>query len=153
MDFRVHTAPVKEVSGTCTAPASTQLRDQPQQVSIQPVHDWPNRSHGPVLTGVLVISGMPRSLRPAIENAMYRCLRSESEFIIPGDDPLSAQWCTRWFRDCPSLETLAAGVPAPCAGLGCNQVLTGTAQELHALDGAITELAHRHGFAAAVRQS
>lgn len=167
MDFRVHTAPVKEVSGTCTATAPTQPGNHPQPVSVSPVHAWPNHNSGPVLTGVLVISGMPRTLRPAIEEAMYECLRSESEFIVPGEDPLSAQWCTRWFRDRPSLESLAAGKPRGCssssqageaastsaAGLGCHQVLTGTAQELSSLESAVGELARTHGFSAALRQA
>ena len=52
---------------------------------------WPHRNVGQVRTAVLTIAGMPRTLRPAIERAMARCITTESEFIVPGDDPLTAQ--------------------------------------------------------------
>ena len=76
---------------TCVNPAPV---EQPASTST-----WPSVNGGAtVVTGVLKISGMPRTLRSEIEHAMDRCIRTESEFIIPGDDPLTAQWCTRWFR-------------------------------------------------------
>ena len=132
---------------TCVNPAPV---EQPASTSA-----WPSVNGGAtVVTGVLKISGMPRSLRSEIERAMDRCIRTESEFIIPGDDPLTAQWCTRWFRDGLSVAALARGGKA-CAhsdsGIGCHQVLTGTREELDALDCVVRYLAQRHGFTAAVR--
>ena len=132
---------------TCVNPAPV---EQPASTPA-----WPTVNGGvTVVTGVLKISGMPRSLRSKIEHAMDRCIRTESEFIIPGDDPLTAQWCTRWFRDGLSVAALAQGGSA-CArsgnGIGCHQVLTGTREELDALDCVVRYLAQRHGFTAAVR--
>lgn len=116
---------------------------------------WPNRNGAAhVVSGVLKISGMPRSLRPAIERAMDRCIHTESEFIIPGDDPLNAQWCTRWYRDEISFAALARGEGQQTkggVGIGCHQVLTGTQAELDALDTTVRYLAQRHGFTAALR--
>ena len=119
---------------------------------------WPSRNGAAVVvTGVLKISGMPRALRPEVERAMDRCIRTESEFIVPGDDPLTAQWCTRWYRDEISMEALvygeAAGVGAESVGIGCRQVLTGTEVELAALDSAVGYLARRYGFSATVCSS
>ena len=116
---------------------------------------WPSRNGAAVVvTGVLKISGMPRSLRPEVERAMDRCIRTESEFIVPGDDLLTAQWCTRWYRDEISMEALvycaAAGIGAKNVGIGCRQVLTGTEMELAALDSAVSYLAQRYGFSATV---
>ena len=69
---------------TCVNPAPV---EQPASTST-----WPSVNGGAtVVTGVLKISGMPRKLRSEIEHAMDRCIRTESEFIIPGDDPLTAQ--------------------------------------------------------------
>lgn len=110
---------------------------------------------------MLQISGMPRSLRPAIERAMARCIRSESEFIVPGDDPLTAQWCTRWRRD-PVWDIVGAGTDnaasreaanAGCAGIGCQQVLTGTPSELEALGRAVEMLAGEYGFRGVVKRA
>lgn len=116
---------------------------------------WPNRVSGEVCTAVLQISGMPRCLRPAIERAMARCIRSESEFIVPGDDPLTAQWCTRWCRDADwdpvSGKTL--GGTARGVGIGCRQVLTGTPSELEALGRAVEMLAGEYGFRAVVKRA
>ena len=134
-----------------------------------PADSWPNRACGEVCTAVLEISGMPRSLRPAIERAMARCIRSESEFIVPGDDPLTAQWCTRWRRD-PlwdvgsmnadnTITTDAANVVkgetanAGCTGIGCQQVLTGTPSELEALGRAVEMLAGEYGFRGVVKRA
>ena len=71
-----------------------------------------------VQTAVLRVSGMPTRLRPAIERAMVQCISTPSEYVVPGDDPLTAQWCTRWYRDTgfdDDLATLAAfpGVELP----------------------------------------
>ena len=134
---------------TCVNPAPV---EQPASTST-----WPSVNGGAtVVTGVLKISGMPRKLRSEIEHAMDRCIRTESEFIIPGDDPLTAQWCTRWFRDGLSVAALAQGGSA-CAnagsGIGCHQVLTGTEAELAALESAVCYLAQRYGFSATVRFS
>ena len=134
---------------TCVNPAPV---EQPASTSA-----WPSVNGGAtVVTGVLKISGMPRSLRSEIERAMDRCIRTESEFIIPGDDPLTAQWCTRWYRDEISMEALVRGEATgpgmdSGVGIGCHQVLTGTREELDALDCVVRYLAQRHGFTAAVR--
>ena len=118
---------------------------------------------------MLEISGMPRSLRPAIERAMARCIRSESEFIVPGDDPLTAQWCTRWRRD-PLWDVVSMNADntittdadnvvkgetanAGCTGIGCQQVLTGTPSELEALGRAVEMLAGEYGFRGVVKRA
>ncbi|MDN6739833.1 MAG: hypothetical protein L0L74_07005 [Corynebacterium casei] len=112
-----------------------------------------------VQTAVLRVSGMPTRLRPAIERAMVQCISTQSEYVIPGDDPLTAQWCTRWYRDTgfdDDLATLAAfpGVelPAPRAEkcVGCRQVITGTSHELRALNSVVATLAEEFGFSARV---
>lgn len=112
-----------------------------------------------VQTAVLRVSGMPTRLRPAIERAMVQCISTQSEYVVPGDDPLTAQWCTRWYRDTgfdDDLATLAAfpGVelPQPRAEkcVGCRQVITGTAHELHALNSVVATLAEEFGFSARV---
>lgn len=112
-----------------------------------------------VQTAVLRVSGMPTRLRPAIERAMVQCISTQSEYVVPGDDPLTAQWCTRWYRDTgfdDDLATLAAfpGVELPqprtekC--VGCRQVITGTAHELRALNSVVATLAEEFGFSARV---
>lgn len=137
MNQRVH----PQVAGA-TAPAP----------SASPADTWPNRACGEVCTAVLQISGMPRSLRPAIERAMARCIRSESEFIVPGDDPLTAQWCTRWRRD-PVWDVVGIKDDnAGCTGIGCQQVLTGTPSELEALGRAVEMLAGEYGFRGVVKR-
>ena len=97
---------------------------------------------------------MPRNLRPAIERAMARCISSESEFIVPGDDPLTAQWCTRWHRD-PVWDPLSGRVPdnADGLGIGCQQVITGTPSELDALGSAVEMLAGEYGFRGVVKRA
>ena len=126
-----------------------------------PANSWPNRACGEVCTAVLQISGMPRNLRPAIERAMARCISSESEFIVPGDDPLTAQWCTRWHRD-PVWDPLSGRVPdnvdkgadnAGGLGIGCQQVITGTPSELDALGRAVEMLAGEYGFRGVVKRA
>lgn len=122
-------------------------------------YTWPSRNGAAiVVTGVLKISGMPRALRPEVEHAMDRCIRTESEFIVPGDDPLTAQWCTQWYRDEISMEALVRGEATgpgmdSGVGIGCHQVLTGTEAELAALESAVCYLAQRYGFSATVRFS
>ena len=112
-----------------------------------------------VQTAVLRASGMPTRLRPAIERAMVQCISTQSEYVVPGDDPLTAQWCTRWYRDTgfdDDLATLAAfpGVelPEPRAEkcVGCRQVITGTVHELRALNSVVATLAEEFGFSARV---
>ena len=112
-----------------------------------------------VQTAVLRVSGMPTRLRPAIERAMVQCISTQSEYVVPGDDPLTAQWCTRWYRDTgfdDDLATLAAfpGVelPQPRAEkcVGCRQVITGTVHELRALNSVVATLAEEFGFSARV---
>ena len=112
-----------------------------------------------VQTAVLRVSGMPTRLRPAIERAMVQCISTPSEYVVPGDDPLTAQWCTRWYRDTgfdDDLATLAAfpGVelPQPRAEkcVGCRQVITGTAHELRAHNSVVATLAEEFGFSARV---
>ncbi|AKE39614.1 Hypothetical protein NG00_01508 [Corynebacterium camporealensis] len=110
------------------------VQSQPTALSVDP---WPEAPVAePVVSGVLHIEGMPRTLRPVIERAMYRCIATESVFVVPNDDPLTAQWCTRWYRE--------------GAGIGCRQVLTGTAAELRALNSAVSVLAGEYGFSGKV---
>lgn len=94
---------------------------------------------------------MPVRLRPVVEDLMARVIESESEFVVPGDDPLTAQWCTRWHKDYPgdNIVALAAGraTGTPC-GVGCRQVLTGTRAELVAFAAEMSQLARAHGFSA-----
>lgn len=84
----------------------------------------------PITSGVLIIESMPARLRPRVEELMVTCLPSASTWEIPGDDPLTAQWCTRWYKDWPGqdLAALAAGAgsefDAVPPGIGCRQVLT-----------------------------
>ncbi|OFN34216.1 hypothetical protein FQN05_00145 [Corynebacterium aurimucosum] len=151
MNQRVH----PQVAGaTEPAPSASPLGS--------PADTWPNRACGEVCTAVLQISGMPRSLRPAIERAMARCIRSESEFIVPGDDPLTAQWCTRWRRDplwdvvgikADNAANAAKGVDNTGVGIGCQQVLTGTPSELEALGRAVEMLAGEYGFRGVVKRA
>src|SRR5690625_906789 len=112
-----------------------------------------------VQTAVLRVSGMPTRLRPAIERAMVQCISTPSEYVVPGDDPLTAQWCTRWYRDTgfdDDLATLAEfpGVELPgrraekC--VGCRQGITGTAHELRARNSVVAALAEEFGFSARV---
>ena len=112
-----------------------------------------------VTTAVLRVSGMPTRHRAAIERAMVQCISTSSEYVVPGDDPLTAQWCTRWYRDtgfADDLASLAAfpGVQLPEPRLekcvGCRQVITGTAHELRALDTVVSTLAEEFGFSARV---
>lgn len=141
MNQRVH----PQVAGaTAPAPSASPLGS--------PADTWPNRACGEVCTAVLQISGMPRSLRPAIERAMARCIRSESEFIVPGDDPLTAQWCTRWRRD-PLWDVVGIKADNTGAGIGCQQVLTGTPSELEALGRAVEMLAGEYGFRGVVKRA
>lgn len=108
----------------------------------------------PITSGVLIIESMPARLRPRVEELMVTCLPSASTWEIPGDDPLTAQWCTRWYKDWPGqdLAALAAGTgsdfDAVPPGIGCRQVLTGTHAELHALETAVRDLAQRYCFSA-----
>ncbi|MFH0412799.1 hypothetical protein ACG98H_12235 [Corynebacterium sp. L4756] len=113
-------------------------------------------------TAVLRVSGMPARLRPAVERAMVQCIHTTSEYVVPGDDPLTAQWCTRWYRDNGMRDDLASlaafpGVelPEPRAEkcVGCRQVITGTASEFRALNSVLTTLAEEFGFDASVQRA
>lgn len=105
-----------------------------------------------VTHGVLRIEGMPAFLRPRVEALMVDCLRSESTWVVPGDDPLTAQWCTRWYKDWPGndLVALLAGRAEGRPGIGCRQPLTGTAAELARLASELGALARAYGFTACV---
>lgn len=94
---------------------------------------------------------MPVRLRPVVEDLMARVIVSESEFVVPGDDPLTAQWCTRWHKDHPgdNIVALAAGrATGTACGVGCRQVLTGTRAELEDFAAQLAQLAHAYGFSA-----
>lgn len=101
-----------------------------------------------VQPAVLHISGMPIRLRPVVEDAMVRLVPSESGFVVPGDDPLTAQWCTRWHKDLPgdNLYALYGASQHVPAGVGCRQLITGTDSELAALRAELCQLAERYGF-------
>lgn len=106
----------------------------------------------PITSGILTIEAMPSRLRPVVEQLMVDCLRTESTWVVPGDDPLNAQWCTRWHKDWPGedLASLAAGTARLPAGIGCRQVLTGTHSELEQLSRALAQLAENYCFSARV---
>lgn len=103
-------------------------------------------------SGVLIIESMPACLRATVETLMVNCLRSESTWEVPGEDPLTAQWCTRWYKDWPGedLASLAAGSSRVPSGIGCRQVLTATVRELEALERGIAKLAEDYCFSAQV---
>ena len=134
--------------------------DRKPDAAAQPVpsnsqaHSWqrlPYQDNEQIVTAVLTISGMPRKLRASVETAMHSCVGSPSYFIVPGDDPLTAQWCTRWHKDSvDEMALLAAGQAAEVApvGIGCHQVLTGTRQEFTALKTEIAALGEQFGFQA-----
>src|SRR5699024_10451900 len=112
-----------------------------------------------VQTAVLHVSGMPTRLRPAIERAMVQCISTPSEYVVPGDAPLTSQWRTRSYRDhgySADIATLGAftGVDVPQPGaekcVGCLQVVAGTAHELRAPDSVVSALAEEFGFSARV---
>lgn len=67
---------------------------------------------------VMRISGLPRRLRPAVEEAMAVSLLSEPFELIPGTDPVDWAECTRWTR---SLRLSGC--------VDCRQVLNGTDAE------------------------
>ncbi|QNE89925.1 hypothetical protein H0194_02500 [Corynebacterium incognita] len=98
-----------------------------------------------VTTGVLTVRGCPKRLRPAIERAMATCVRTESRFVVLGDDPLFAQWHTRWWKD-----RCAAGSTAKGVYVACRQVLTGTPAELDNLRVVVETLADEFQFTASV---
>ena len=134
--------------------------DQPRPAMSYDVGPATGTARGAAVgTAVLRVSGMPTRHRAAIERAMVQCVSTQSEYVVPGDDPLTAQWCTRWYRDtgfADDLASLAAfpGVelPKPRAEkcVGCRQVITGTAHELRALDSVVSTLAEEFGFNASV---
>lgn len=89
-------------------------------------------------TAVLSIDDLPRRLRPVVEELMYILIPSASELEIPGDDPLTAAWFTRWER-------------TPSGTLSARQVITGLADELADFTAALSALRSRHGFEAELR--
>ena len=86
-------------------------------------------------TAVLSISGLPCELRWAVETAMVEAMPSESELYTPCADPLTADWCTAWQRD-----REVSGYRA----VTCRQVITGSEDELSALDRELTALVAAH---------
>lgn len=91
-------------------------------------------------TAVLSVDALPRTLRPAVEELMYRHIPSVSELEIPGIDPLEATWFTRWERS-----------PAMPGTLCTRQVLTGLNDELSAFSAALDALRRTHSFDAELR--
>src|SRR5699024_7238227 len=84
----------------------------------------------------------PTRLRPAIERAMVQCISTPSEYVVRGDDPLTAQRCTGWYGDSgfnDDLATLGAflGVDLPEPGaekcVGCRQGLPASADGVRAV--------------------
>ena len=115
-----------------------------------PWHDSP-QPPADALAGcvVLHIEGMPRRLRPVIEQLMVSHLPTPATLTIPGEDPLEANWCTRWYRCAVDNILFLPGVSDDAAtGVGCRQVLSGEPAELAALGEAVMDLAHRYGFSA-----
>lgn len=113
-------------------------------LSHAPTRTWRARHTPPATrTAVLSVSGMPRELRSRIERAMDRCLRSDPAPALPGTDPISADWFTRWERDRSVAHFYA---------VRCRQVLTGTPVELENLERELRLLAEDYGFEAAIRR-
>ena len=90
-------------------------------------------------TAVLSIAGLPRELRWAVETAMVETISSESELYTPCADPLTAEWCTAWQRDREVFDYTA---------VTCRQILTGSDDELAALDCELTALVAEHNATA-----
>lgn len=91
-------------------------------------------------TAVLAIDGLPRSLRMHVEQLMVECIPSPAELYVPGVDPLTAAWCTRWERSSSDRRKVA-----------CRQVLTGSLAELKLFDARLAELAGECGCQAGLR--
>lgn len=81
--------------------------------------------HNSALFAVLEIEDAPLHVRREVERAMVDCIPSASELFIPGQSAEDAHWYTRWVR-----------TPR---GVSCREVITGTSEELAALD---AELEH-----------
>ncbi len=90
-------------------------------------------------TAVLSIAGLPCELRWAVETAMVEAIPSESELYTPCADPLTADWCTAWQRDRDVFDY---------AAVTCRQVITGSDEELAALDCELTALIAAHNATA-----
>ncbi len=108
-----------------------------------------------VVTAVLSVRACPKRLRASIERAMATCIRTESEFVVPGDDPLFAQWHTRWWKDRGVAGTATGSAVGTPSGVfvGCRQVITGTPPEIDNLRVVVETLAAEFGFSASVERA
>ncbi|MCH6197537.1 hypothetical protein MHT86_08520 [Corynebacterium mastitidis] len=88
---------------------------------------------------VLTIERMPIALRAGVEALMVLCVPSQPLAALPGADPLSAHWCTRWERAGRGLT-------------GCREVLAAPRAELRRLAAALRERAEAEGFYASVEE-
>ncbi|MEJ5928917.1 hypothetical protein WG915_09875 [Corynebacterium sp. H128] len=86
-------------------------------------------------TAVLAIDELPRRLRPVVEELMVDCIPSPPGLDIPGADPLTVDWFTRWER--------SASSPAK---VGTRQVITGHSHEIEDLGTALEQLRQTWGF-------
>lgn len=82
--------------------------------------------HNSALFAVLEIEDASPRVRRVVERAMVDCIPSVSALVIPGQHVEDAHWYTRWIRT-PS-------------GVSCREVITGTSEELAALDAELDHL-------------
>ncbi|MGD7002841.1 hypothetical protein [Corynebacterium halotolerans] len=91
-------------------------------------------------TAVLTIRNLPRRLRSNVESAMVVCIPSPSELFMTDADPLTANWCTSWYR-----SSFSSGQ------IDCRETITGTERELGHLRDMLGSMAREHDFDASVR--
>lgn len=82
--------------------------------------------HNSALFAVLEIEDASPRERRDVERAMVDCIPSVSELAIPGQHVDDAHWYTRWMR-------------TPY-GVSCREVITGTSEELAALNAELEHL-------------
>lgn len=114
---------------------------QPNSAVAEP-SEWEAPAENAPRTAVLMISRMPRTLRPALESTMAYTLTSAAGVQVQRSELLSAELCTRWQRD-----RAVTGGYALC----CRQLISGVEAELHDFARAVHRLADEHDFSGSVR--
>ncbi|AJK69367.1 hypothetical protein [Corynebacterium marinum] len=117
--------------------ADSSVPDHPWETPDAPA--YPAFASDVARTAVLNITGMPCAVRSRVETAMVVCIPSDSEISYADADPLTAEWFTAW-RRCDD----AGDGPR----IACNQLITGTDEELCRLRTVVENLARNHGFTA-----